>query len=319
MRDSAKVSFMAVSFLAVMLLISITAAAQTQKGSDAKLPCVGCSADGKTTPRTADGHPNLNGFWNTPPRVDSARQVDKAPDGSILYEFAVNFDETIPEELCLDDSCQQKNQPPYKPEVMPKVKQIADTMYLGTSSLDPEMACKPNGIPRTGIGAMQVVQTPELIALLYEGVPNSLYRIIYMDGRGVPEDLDPSYMGYSTGHWDGDTLVVDVVGFNDETWLGGSNHGRAKYTSIHSDQMHVIERWTRQGNMLTLETTVEDPVMFTKPWVLAPRRVQMSNPGDYIREAYCSQINMSGIHMIKPTETDKGQLFNGSKNNALEK
>src|SRR5579862_5088507 len=243
---TAVLSLMAATLLAV--IVPPTAAAQTQK--DAKLPCVGCSVDGKTTPRTPDGHPNLNGFWNTPPRADSGRQVDKGPDGSILYEFAVDFDETIPDELCLDDSCQQKNQPPYKPEFMPKVKEIADTMYLGTSSLDPEMACKPNGIPRTGIGATQIIQSPEIIAVLYEGAPSSVYRVIYMDGRGVPEDLDPSYMGYSTGHWDGDTLEVDTVGINDETWLGGSNHGRAKYTSIHSDQMHVIERYTRQGNTL---------------------------------------------------------------------
>jgi hypothetical protein len=308
-----------ITAVAVVALASINAGAQTQKGPDAKLPCVGCSVDGKTTPRTSDGHPDLNGFWNTPQRENSGRQVQKDADGSILYEFAVDFDETIPEELCLDDSCQLKNQPPYKPEYMPKVKEVADTMYLGTSSLDPELSCKPYGVPRTGIGAMQVVETPQVIALLYEGAPNSIYRIIYMDERPVPEDLDPSYMGYSTGHWEGDTLVVDVTGFNDETWLGNTAHGRAKYTSIHSDQMHVTERWTRQGNTLTVETTVQDPVMFTKPWVLAPRRVQMSTPGDYIHEAICSQVNMSGVHMIKPTETDKGQLFNGSKANALEK
>ena len=184
--------------------------------------------------------------------------------------------------MCTDDSCQEANQPPYKTEYMDKVKKIGATEYLGTSALDPEMLCRPYGIPRTGIGGMQIVQTPQLIALLYEGAPSSVYRIIYMDGRPHPKDFETSYMGDSIGHWEGDTLVVDVAGLNDDTWLGGSNHGRAKYTSIHSEKEHVIERWTRDGDVLTYQATVEDPVMFTKPWVLPARKVKMSNPGDYI-------------------------------------
>src|SRR5580692_2409199 len=127
------ISLVAASLPAVILLTSLTAAAQT-KGSDAKLPCVGCAVDGKT-PRLPDEHPNLNGFWSTPPRTDNAgRQVDRSDDGSILFEFSINFDETIPDQLCIDDSCQVKNQPPYNSVYMPKVKALADTMYLGTSS-----------------------------------------------------------------------------------------------------------------------------------------------------------------------------------------
>src|SRR5207237_306097 len=77
------------------------------------------------------------------------------------------------------------------------------------------------------------------------------------------------------GHWEGDTLVVDVVGLTDETWLGGGGAtGRAMYTSIHSDQEHVIERWSRVGDVLSYEATVEDPVALEKPWVVTPRRVK---------------------------------------------
>ena len=205
---------------------------------------------------------------------------------------------------------------PYNKEWMPKVKAVADTMYLGTSSLDPEMRCKPNGIPRTGVGAMQIVQTPQLIAVLIESAPSSVYRVIYMDGRPVPADMDESYMGFSVGHWEGDTLVIDTTNFNDDTWLGGQGHGRQKYTSIHSNKMTTTERWTREGNTLTAEMTVEDPVAFTKPWLLPARKVQMSSAGDYIHEATCSEVNSSGTHMVKPTEKDKGQLYNGSKTNA---
>jgi hypothetical protein len=200
---------------------------------------------------------------------------------------------------------------------MPKVKEIADTMYLGTSPLDPIMNCRPSGLPRMGIGGMQVIQTPELIATLHEGAPYSVYRIIYMDGRAVPEDLETSYLGFSTGKWEGDTLVIKTVGLNEDTWLGSSDHGRAKYTSIHSDKLEVTERWTREGNTLVVETTVVDPVMFTEPWVLSPRRVQMSNPGDYIRESICTPDNATGKNIVDPKGSDKGQLFLGSSSNAV--
>jgi hypothetical protein len=309
------VSLVGGSLLSLILLASMSAAAQAPKGSDAKIPCIGCSADGKTTPRTADGHPDLSGFWNTPrPTGTGGQFAQRSPDGSILYEFGIDFDETIA--VCTDDSCQEANQPPYKTEYLAKVKEIGATEYLGTSSLDPEMLCRPLGVPRTGIGGMQIVQTPQLIALLYEGAPSSVFRIVYTDGRPHPKNFETSYMGDSIGHWEGDTLVVDVAGLNDDTWLGSSAHGRAKYTSIHSEKEHVIERWTRDGDTLTYQATVEDPVMFTKPWVLAPRKVKMSNPGEYLEETICSP-SYTGNHMVKPTETDKGQLLNGSQTNTV--
>ena len=129
---------------------------------------------------------------------------------------------------CNDDSCIDPNEPPYKPEYMAKVKEIAATEYDGTTPLDPQMDCKPLGVPRAGIDAMQIVQTPEVIAILYEGAPYSLYRIIYTDGRPHPKDLDTTYMGDSIGHWEGDTLVVDVVGLSDETWLAGGVASRGE-------------------------------------------------------------------------------------------
>lgn len=132
-------------------------------------------------------------------------------------------------------------------------------------------ACKPLGVPRGAVGTMQVVQTPQVTAFLYELQPGPVFRLIYTDGRAhpKPDDLDTSFLGDSIGHWEGDTLVVDTIGLNDETWLGGGFAG-PKYARIHSDQEHVIERWTRDGDTLTYEATVEDPVMLTKPWVITP-------------------------------------------------
>jgi hypothetical protein len=114
--------------------------------------------------------------------------------------------------------------------------------------------------------------------------------------------LDTSYFGHSTGHWEADTLVVDVVGLNDETWLS-SGAGGTKYTSIHSDQEHVVERWTRKGDELTYQATVEDPVMLTKPWVLSPRHARIAPADDYIQPQMC--VSNDKGHIIKPSETDK--------------
>ena len=260
--------------------------------------CTGCSIDGKTTPRTPDGHPDLTGFWGANSTTDISSVSD---DGSKLYDFSGEGPEEF---IHRGDQAQQPNQPPYKPEYMVKVKALADKMYAGASAADPQYSCKPLGIPRGSFGEMQILQTPQAIAMLRtEGTTD---RIIYMDGRSHPPDLETSYMGDSIGHWEGDTLVVDVAGLNDETWLGGSVNGNQKFTSIHSDKEHVIERWTRKGDDLTYEATVEDPVMFSRPWVITPRHIRH---GQNDKDLYLFQIpcvpHDEASHIIEPTDKDK--------------
>jgi hypothetical protein len=300
MRNYARIVTLSVGLLIgaslVLLIISTPTAAQTP----AKAQCIGCSVDGKTTPRLADGHPDLNGFWNDL-QIANTRKFERGSDGSILFDFSTAFNDGHP---CNDDSCQDPNQPSYKPEYLAKVKDVAATMYNGTSALDPQMDCRPMGIPRAGIGSMQVVQTPQQIAILYEGAPSSVFRIIYMDGRPHPADLDSTFMGDSIGHWEGDTLVVDVVGLNDETWLEGG--ARTRYTTLHSDKEHVVERWTRKGDSLTYEATVDDPVMFTKPWVIAPRRVKHAGVPEKSTDALLETIcTPDKAHFVPPSESDK--------------
>jgi hypothetical protein len=298
----------------VILLVPNSTSAQAESG--AKVTCIGCSVDGKTTPKTADGHPSFSGFWNG--GGGSGQFAQRAPNGSVLYEFAVDFDEAT--KVCTPDDCpQNKNQPPYKAEYMPKVKAIGDSEYVGTTSADPEFQCRPYGVPRAGIRGVQILQTPEAIALLYEGAPSSIWRIIYLDGRPHPSDLEASPMGDSIGHWDGDTLVVDVAGLSDDTWLGSSAHGHAKYTSVHSDKEHVVERWKRDGDMITYQATVDDPVMFTQPWVLAPEHVRIAKPGDALQETICLASETDADAMVKPTAEDPGQIQNGSSANAIKK
>ena len=141
------------------------------------------------------------------------------------------------------------------------MKDILATVYGSSTALDPIMDCKPLGVPRTGVGVeehLQIIQHPNIVALLWENDPGPVYRVVYTDGRQHPKDLDTSYMGHSVGHWEGETLVVDVVGLNDETWIGGGTQG-PRGANIHSDKEHVVERWTRNGDDLTYEATVEDP------------------------------------------------------------
>src|SRR5262249_11431076 len=156
-----------VSLVAVLSLACLPAAAQQ---AATKGYCIGCSVDGKTTPRTADGHPDLNGFYNNL-AINQQQQFERAKDGSILFDFSTGFNNP---DVRNRDACQNPNHPAYKPEYMKKVKEIAATMYEGTTPPDPQNDCKPMGIPRAGIGSIQIVQTPQAVAILYEGAPNSI-------------------------------------------------------------------------------------------------------------------------------------------------
>lgn len=120
--------------------------------------------------------------------------------------------------------------------------------------------CLPPGTPRIYLQPFpfQMVQTPKEILMIYEY--DHTVRQIFMDGRAHPEDITPTYMGNSIGKWDGDTLVVDTVGFNDKTWLDRDGHP-------HSDQLHVIERFHRvDRDNMTIDINIEDPKVLVKPW-----------------------------------------------------
>lgn len=299
------------------LALGSAGCSRTSQASNAKASCLGCSVDGKTTPRLADGHPDLNGYWNGAARAPGTAAkksptgfgfkggvFQKDSDGSIIYDPSTEYNaENGAGRICQSDDCQSPNQPPYNAEYMKKVRKIAATEFGGTTPLDPVQDCRPLGVPRAGVNGMQVVQTPQVTAILYEAAPYSTFRLIYTDGRSHPKDLDGTFWGDSIGHWEGDALVVDVVGFNDETWVGGGGAiGRQMYTSIHSDQMHVVERWTRNGDVLTYEATVEDPVAFTKPWVITPRRVEHAGAGDELLETICTPNFKQ--HFVLPNASD---------------
>jgi hypothetical protein len=133
------------------------------------------------------------------------------------------------------------------------------------------------------------VQTPALIVVLYQGTTNSVHRTIFLDGRPLPEDPQPTWMGYSVGHWEGDTLVVDSAGFNDRSWLDIEGHP-------HTEALHITERFRRRdfGHM-DLEMTIDDPKAFTRPFTLKiPKTLQ---PDTDLLESVCEN-DRSVPHML---------------------
>jgi hypothetical protein len=162
----------------------------------------------------------------------------------------------------VDGRAAAPNKPEYKPELLAKVKDLSDKQGV----LDPAFYCKPQGVPRMG-APTQIVQTQGQVVFLY-GASN-LFRVIPTDGRPHRADADPSYMGDSIGRFEGDTLVVDVTNFNDDTWLGSDGY-------FHSEKMHVVERLTRKGDVITYTATVEDPGVLAKPWTMTARDLTIS-------------------------------------------
>ena len=260
------------------------------------------------TPKAADGHADLSGFWYN----DLSNASQRGADGTVRFDLGgARRGKPV-------GKYPEPSEPDYKPEYVAKLKAIIDNQYGETTADDPNFDCLPSGVPRVSTGPLQIVQTPKMIVLLYESnFIGQTFRIVYTDGRTHPKDLDTSYLGHSIGHWEGDTLVVDVAGLNDETWMGGAqghtepgvhvgepNHQIIeKFALIHSDQEHVVERYTRHGNMLFYEATVEDPVAFTKPWVVTPRHLNLGRPDDELFETFCQSRDKE--HIIKPSEKDQ--------------
>ena len=139
--------------------------------------------------------------------------------------------------------------------------------------------CAPPGVTRVYNSApFEIIQIPGRVLMHFEW--DHWVRQIWMDGREHPEDPDPTWMGHSIGRWDGDTLVVDTVGFNDKTWLDQAAHP-------HSDQLHLVERWRRvDQDILELQIMFDDPIAYPKPW--AGKRLFGSKPNWEIQEeVYC--------------------------------
>ena len=191
-----------------------------------------------SVPRTPDGNPDLQGVWQA---INTA--VWDIQDHSSQWGMPAGQGGVVGNDLPYQASALEKRQ----------------TNYENRLTDDPEANCKMVGVPRITYMPypFQIIQTPNQIVMTYEWVHS--IRNIYMNSEH-PEGPIQWYMGDSRGYWDGDTLVVDVVHFTDETWFDRSGN-------YHGEGLHVIERYTRLGpDHMQYDVTVEDPEIFTEPW-----------------------------------------------------
>jgi hypothetical protein len=191
------------------------------------------------------------------------------------------------------DDATHRLEPPYTPlgkeaRMRNKAGEGEEQVPIGLAN-DPVDTCEPVGFPRIdlfSLKAMSIVQAPNNMVWLNKFY--NAYRIIWTDGRELPKDPIPRYYGYSVGHWEDDyNFVVDTVGLDDKTWL--DNVGRP-----HSSALHVIERFHRASrDVLELTVTIDDPKMYTKPWVAADKLKLHLLPADFdMGEMLCSPLEM---------------------------
>jgi hypothetical protein len=211
---------------------------------------------GGPAPRTADGHPDLSGVWFG------------GTAGGFTYNPALRrqFD------------AKTEEPPQFQPWAAAKIKGMTQTDYeLGRASVN----CMPRGVPGMFLinpYPFQIVQTPGLFVQLDE--LNNNFRVVHTDGRPHNPDPDPSFDGDEVGHWEGDTLVIDVISLDERTWNNFTGW-------FHSDQEHVIERVTRPSkNYLNVVVTIEDPKVLAKPWTSAPRVWTLGH--EDLLEYYCT-------------------------------
>ena len=220
-----KYKLLAAATLAALQTISAVQAQPPARGDQPRTPA----------PRMADGTIDLagDGVWNLP----------------WVTDFAVRM-------------------PGYKEGDMPPMLAWTKAMWeynKGNSvKYDPEGFCLPPGGPRS-MGTpypAEIIQDRDRIVIIFEG-GGHVWREIHMDGRPHPEQLNPTYFGHSVGHWEGDTLVVDTVGFNEKTWLDFGGY-------MHTEQLHTVERFSRPfKEVLHYESMIEDPGAYSKPWTVA--------------------------------------------------
>ncbi len=220
-------------------------------------------------PRTADG------------KVDLSAPTPKAPDGKPLldgtWESAQGYFTDLARDLKPGDV-----------EMLPWAKTLQAQREGRGHRDDPMAACMPPGVPRIDMTAnsvsmphpFKIVQTPKLVLLLYETSANSTFRQVYLDGRALPVDPQPTWLGYSIGHWDGDTLVVETTGFNGREWVDTAK-GHPQ-----TDAARVTERFSRPDfGHLQIVITIDDPKAYAKPWT-ATVPVHLLPDSDLI-ETFC--------------------------------
>lgn len=254
--------FAAIAVFALAAVFAATSPAQAQ-WLNYKTPGIPRKPDGKPNlsapaPRMPDGKPDLSGLW----RVDAAgtAETGRAQDAVKAQPWAVALTKKRKENIQRDS---------------------------------PNVLCLPTGI-EVDDDVGKVVQTSNLLLMIWNG---TRYREVFLDGRPLPKDPNPDWMGYSIGHWQGDTLVIESNGFNDKTWLDGDGHP-------HTEQLHVTERIHRSdfGHMEVIRTMV-DPGALLEPWTV-PVKLELDADTEQL-EYVCNENERDRKHLVGKASDDK--------------
>jgi hypothetical protein len=201
-------------------------------------------------PRTVDGKPDMSGIWQS---LNTANWDIQGHAARASQLVALGAAGAVPAGMGVVEG----NEIPYLPAAAARKKENFENRLTA----DPENKCFLPGVPRATYMPFpfQIVQTPKHILIAYEFASAS--RIIYMEK--APESPVDTWMGHSVGHWEGETLVVDVSSFNDQTWFDRAGN-------FHSDELHVVERYTPLSrDALAYEVMIEDPKVFSRPWKIS--------------------------------------------------
>lgn len=267
----------------ILLLVTIAPAVSAQ-WLNYHSPSTPRTADGKVklnapAPRTREGKPDLSGVWHvqSTPAAELTKMFGDMSALSVpgddfysLSKYTINvFADFKPGEE------------PIRPEFAGRHASPVD---------NPTTRCMPAGIP---FGQMlpapfKIVQTTGLTLILLNEVDGTM-RQVYTDGRKVPDDPQPLWLGYSVGHWDADTFVIDTTGFNDKSWLDGMGHP-------HSEALHIIERYRRRdfGHM-DVAVTIDDPKTYTRPFTI--KFTDLLLPDTDVMDYYCAENEKDRPHL----------------------
>ena len=205
--------------------------------------------------RTASGQPDLEGTWRTPPGTVYTYDLEAPAPPDVDPGVRLNFRPIIVDP--------PDGRIPYQPWARRTREQLqkASSNPKSLAELDPQIRCVPGAPPRTSYqGPFQIIQPPGYVVFLTENVHQ--FRVVPLDGRPHLTNRVKLFTGDSRGHWEGDTLVVDVTNNNGGNWLDIVGDFR-------TDASHVVERWTRVGpEALRYEATIEDPNLYTRPWTM---------------------------------------------------
>src|SRR4051812_6202412 len=235
-------------------------------------------------PQTRDRKPDLSGVWQTEletPEMIASRSNDEAAKLIVPGDDPTTFSRyffNILADFGVADA-------PMTASTREYMQKIGERKAGNPSGL-----CLPHGLPQADLmsyAPFKIVQTPTVIAVLYELDNN--FRQIYMDGRSLPKDLNPTWGGYSVGRWEGDTLVVDAAGFTDRTRLDVAGHP-------HSEALHIQERFRRRDfGHLDVTITIDDPAMYTKPFTVKATEILL--PDSDVLETVCNENEKDGTHI----------------------